>query len=357
MVRKLFAKLLALTIALCLAQTASRGDVAVGDPAPPLKIKEWVRGKPVDLSKDASAKLHLVEFWATWCPPCKASVPLLTDYQKKFEKDLVIVGVTDPDPYRNSPSDIKQFVKQQGTNMSYTVAMDDKGQTIESYMDTSEGVGIPHAFLVGKDGRVVWQGSPLDPAMGDVIRDVIAGRYDVTSARKAAEVERELEKRFRAIEMAFQMGQMDVVWDGVIDMFKVDASNEVAIRLLTEIYVNEEGFGDKYRGWVRDYIDEHRGNAAAMGNLALALLGIADLSLRLPELALEAARAAYERSEKSQRIWIEVFARSLYQIGALDRAIAAQEEAVVKASDAERDDARRILDYYKTCKRLQSAVQ
>jgi len=186
---------------------------------------------------------------------------------------------------------------------------------------------------------------------------VIAGRYDVTSARKAAEVERELEKRFRAIEMAFQMGQMDVVWDGVIDMFKVDASNEVAIRLLTEIYVNEEGFGDKYRGWVRDYIDEHRGNAAAMGNLALALLGIADLSLRLPELALEAARAAYERSEKSQRIWIEVFARSLYQIGALDRAIAAQEEAVVKASDAERDDARRILDYYKTCKRLQSAVQ
>src|ERR1700741_4063791 len=77
----------------CLALLAGplvvQAGVNVGDAAPSLKIKEWVRGTPVDLAKDAAKKLHLVEFWATWCPPCKASVPLLTDLQKKFQKDLV----------------------------------------------------------------------------------------------------------------------------------------------------------------------------------------------------------------------------------------------------------------------------
>ena len=88
-------------------------DLKVGDPAPPLKIKDWMRGEAVNLAKEAAKKIHMVEFWATWCPPCKASVPLLTQYQKKYEKDLVIIGVTDPDPSRNSPTEIKQFIKEQ----------------------------------------------------------------------------------------------------------------------------------------------------------------------------------------------------------------------------------------------------
>lgn len=357
MTRRILPAVLLVFSSYCIAHRSLAAGVDVGDAAPPLKVKEWVRGDPVDLSRDASKKLHLVEFWATWCPPCKASVPILTRYQKQFENDLVIVGVTDPEPFRNSPSDIKQFVKQQGATMSYAVAIDDRGATTEAYMDTSQAVGIPQAYLVGRDGRVVWQGSPLDPAMEGVIRDVIAGRYDVASAKRAAEMSREVERRFRALEIAFQMGQIDVVWDGLVDVFKVDAANEMAIRLLTEIYVNERNYADRYQSWLTGYLSEQRSNALAMGTLAGALLSIEDFSARKPELAIDAARAAYEASGKSDRGWIEGYARALYQVGAIDRAIAIQEEAVVKAPDLEREDARKVLDFYRTCKRLQAAVQ
>lgn len=343
--------------ALALAAAPLQAAVNVGDPAPPLKIKEWVRGQPVDLAKDASKKLHLVEFWATWCPPCKASVPLLTEIQKKFPNDLVIIGVTDPDPYRNSPTDVRQFVKQQGASMDYTVALDDKGQTLEAYMDTSEGVAIPHAVLVGKDGKVVWQGSPLDPAMEQVIREVAAGRYDVSTAKKAAETSREVEKRFRALEMAFEAGQMNVVWDGAIDIFRVDPANEMAIHLLTGIYVNEEGYADKYRAWATNFIQQNKSDASAMSTLSMALMGIEDFSARAPELAIEAAKAAYDASGKADALAIATYARALHSIGALDRAISLQEEAVSKSPDGQREEARKVLEFYQTCKRLQQSVQ
>jgi hypothetical protein len=137
--------------------------------------------------------------------------------------------VTDPDPYQNSPTEIKQFVKKQGAAMSYTVAMDDSGATSQAYMPTDEPVGIPHAFLVGRDGRVVWQGSPLDPSLESVIADVIAGKYDMAAARKAADTQRELDKRFGALEEAFGKGQIDAVWSGLMDILKIDPANEMAM--------------------------------------------------------------------------------------------------------------------------------
>jgi len=60
----------------------------VGDKAPPLSIIKWVKGKPVSFPKDFGKKLYLVEFWATWCPPCKVSVPLLSRLQNKHRKDF-----------------------------------------------------------------------------------------------------------------------------------------------------------------------------------------------------------------------------------------------------------------------------
>ena len=67
----------------------------LGDPAAPLQIAEWVKGKPVDLAADKGKKIFVVEFWATWCGPCRASIPHLTEMQKKFkDKNVVFIGVS-----------------------------------------------------------------------------------------------------------------------------------------------------------------------------------------------------------------------------------------------------------------------
>ena len=57
--------------------------LSVGDPAPKLAVKEFVKGEPLkDLEK---GKTYVVEFWATWCGPCRTSIPHLTELQKKHK--------------------------------------------------------------------------------------------------------------------------------------------------------------------------------------------------------------------------------------------------------------------------------
>ena len=336
--------------------TGTRANaLSVGDPAPPLSIKEWVRGEPVDLKKDSSKRLHLVEFWATWCGPCKASVPLLTRYQQKYAKDLLIIGVTDPDPLRNSPSEIKEFVKAQGNQMAYTVAIDDGGRTTDAYMTSAGAIGIPHAFLVSKDGRIVWQGSPLDPELDTVVSKVLAGKYDVAAAKAEANKGQELDRKFEAVEFAYQRGRLDEVWSGVEDILKLDPANETGLQLLAGLYITEPKNAERYKRWVRNHIEAHRSDAKVMHALALSLATNEDFSTRLPDLTLEAAKAAYDAAQPRTGWAADIYARALYQIGDLDKAIAIQTEALSLASADEKEIAQATLDYYKQCKKLRTS--
>jgi len=329
--------------------------VAIGDRAPALSVREWVHGDAVDILNNTDKKIHLIEFWATWCPPCKASIPLLTDYQKKFAKDLVVVGITDPDPYQNSPTQIRQFVKSQGSRMNYRVTMDDNGKTSRAYLDTSEAVGIPQAVLVGRDGKVAWQGSPLDPQMEQVIGKVIAGTYDVASAAQQAELQKKIQKRFQQIDTSFQLRKMDDVWRGLVDVMKLDPANDMGLQLMAGMYVNEKDWRDSYRKWVRSHIDQNRGNPLAMATLALTLCRIDDYGLKTPELAIEAAKAAYDITGGKEQYTAEIYARTFYQVGALDRAIKLQQQALAVAAPDKKKDAQSILDFYKKCKMLNAS--
>src|SRR5262245_49723397 len=103
----------------------------LGDAAAPLEIGEWVKGDAVDLSAVKGKKVVVVEFWATWCGPCRVSIPHLTELQKKYEnRGVVVVGVSDEES-----SKVKPFVDEQGDKMNYTVALDRGGKTSAGYME------------------------------------------------------------------------------------------------------------------------------------------------------------------------------------------------------------------------------
>ncbi len=169
--------------ALCISLAAVSWEMSaakLGDPAASLEIQTWAKGKPVDV-KDGKS-IYIVEFWATWCGPCKVSIPHLSELQKKFkDKGVVVVGVTD-----EPVSKVKPFVDKMGDQMAYVVACDKDQKTSAAYMEAYGQGGIPTAFVVGKNGKVLWLGHPMD-GLDKVIEDVVNGKYDLAAAIKRDE--------------------------------------------------------------------------------------------------------------------------------------------------------------------------
>ena len=175
--------------ALALAQAALAAEL--GDAAPPLKIAKWVKGNPVDLAAVKGKQVVVVEFWATWCPPCRTSIPHLTEMQKKF-KDVIFIGVTDEEV-----ATVKKFVTKLGDQMDYVVAVDADRKTSAGYMEAFGEGGIPHAFIVDKEGRIVWHGHPMN-GLDAAVADVLAGKLDLNKAKQRDRARQKLEAFYAA---------------------------------------------------------------------------------------------------------------------------------------------------------------
>jgi thiol-disulfide isomerase/thioredoxin len=130
---------------LCAAATLIAGPAEwVGKDLPSLGV-QYLAKQP-----DLNGKPAIVEFWATWCPPCRTSIPHLNEIHKKFkDKGLVVIGISD-----ESKDVVEKF--QQKTPMEYHVAVG--GAEIGKKFGIE---GIPHAFIVGKDGKIIWEGHPM----------------------------------------------------------------------------------------------------------------------------------------------------------------------------------------------------
>ncbi len=112
--------------------------------APKLEVQKWLTAKP-----KTKGKFVLIEFWATWCPPCRKSIGLLNGLHKKFGKDLVVIGIS-----HETEADVRALKTHR---IEYFSAIDTKARTKKEL-----GVfGIPHVILIEPGGCVVWEGFPL----------------------------------------------------------------------------------------------------------------------------------------------------------------------------------------------------
>ncbi|BDA46662.1 probable thiol-disulfide oxidoreductase ResA [Coccomyxa sp. Obi] len=119
---------------------------------------KFLKGEPVDVPPTGSPAV--IELWATWCAPCRAVFPHLSEIAHKYkDKGLKVVSIC---VEQDSPA-LQQFVDQQGSKMEYTVAVDPQGVAGQQLMATAKVSGIPHAFVVDRDGIVQFSGHPMDP--------------------------------------------------------------------------------------------------------------------------------------------------------------------------------------------------
>lgn len=133
---------LVLLLALWLAPPAHA--LGAGDPAPALALP--TAGGTVALDA-LRGKLVYVDFWASWCGPCKQSFPWMNEMQAKYGgHGLQVVGIA----VDNKRADAEQFLKE--TPARFTVAFDTQGESPKSYRIK----GMPSSYLIAPDGRVLY---------------------------------------------------------------------------------------------------------------------------------------------------------------------------------------------------------
>jgi cytochrome c biogenesis protein CcmG, thiol:disulfide interchange protein DsbE len=115
----------------------------IDNPAPAFDLPAQSGGKRASLEK-AQGKVVLVDFWATWCGPCRASFPKYEAIAKKFEDDVVVIGISEDD----EADGIADFAKETGA--TFTLAWDSQKSVAGSYKPDS----MPTSFIVDKNGLV-----------------------------------------------------------------------------------------------------------------------------------------------------------------------------------------------------------
>ncbi len=105
-------------------------------------------GKDFNLAAQ-KGKVILLDFWATWCPPCKVEIPWFVEFQQKYgPKGFIVVGVSVDDP----AAALKPFGKQYKVN--YPLLVGDGRDDIKGPKAYNASWGLPKTFVIGRDGRI-----------------------------------------------------------------------------------------------------------------------------------------------------------------------------------------------------------
>lgn len=137
------------------------------DPAPVANFTAQALDGRTISSADWQGKVVVVNFWATWCPPCKAEIPDLVALQDKYRDQLLVIGVSEDE---SSPGAVRAFMAEHHVN--YPVVM-----STPEVREAFPGVAaLPTSFVIDPDGRVVQKHvGMLDAATTELETRVLAG--------------------------------------------------------------------------------------------------------------------------------------------------------------------------------------
>ena len=153
----------ALLISGCIRPSSETSGVEIGRPAPAFKLPD-IMGQEITLDQ-YKGKIVMLDFWATWCGPCRMTMPLLEKLQKEYPNNLVLLAIN----LQESKNEVREYMRQQ--NLNSHVLLDEKGSLGEIYGTDA----IPMQVLIDKEG---------------IVRDIKTGFSPSILSQLRAEIER-----------------------------------------------------------------------------------------------------------------------------------------------------------------------
>jgi hypothetical protein len=314
----------------------------VGVKAPDLKVAKWVKGKEIKSFKKGN--VYVVEFWATWCGPCKQSIPHLTELAAKYKGKVDFTGVSVWERQEN-PTDssyfakVDEFVKTMGPKMNYNVAVDGTDKFMaKNWMQAAGENGIPAAFIIDQEGDVAWIGHPMGD-LDSTLQKVLDKKWDKNAFAQARTAEKENEAKLQQSFKDLQLAVRGKDWDAAIakgnEIKKINAeyASTVDVSIVMGALAVDEAAGQKM---AREYSNGSLAkDPMALNQIAWFIVDDAS-KMKSPDFALAAdlARKAVEAGGDKMPEVLDTYAVALSKNGQLDEAIAASEKAVALVNAA-----------------------
>jgi thiol-disulfide isomerase/thioredoxin len=328
----------------------------VGSKAPALSIETWVKGTPIWSFEPG--KIHVVEFWATWCPSCIRSIPHLSELQARYRNGSVTIIAVAASERGSDPAQrlgaVKEFVAERGEKMAYTVGFDADRSMHKNWMEPSRQTGIPTAFVVDRNGIIAWIGHPLE--MDAPLAQIVAGTWDVKAA--SAKFQRDVEAEAKAAPLlgALSRAMKDENWSKALE--QIDAV----------LALGSEQFdylrGDRFRllltrmgqpvaayAYARETMAAAPARADILNAIAWAIVDPnAKVEKRDLDLALQAAEGANRIAQDREPSYLDTLARVHAAKGDFSRAIELQTRALNLVTGDDRALYEKTLAEYKAKK-------
>lgn len=273
-----------------------------GSTAPEMSIKEFVKGEPV--TGFEAGRVYVVEFWATWCGPCIAAFPHLSDLQEKYSEDVAFVGVNIWERQKGEErmETVRQFVADNDEIMRYTVAIEKDTEMADKWMKAAGQNGIPASFIVDQSGKIAWMGHPM--YIDEPLAAVVAGEWDFAELATEAAVEHETSALYGYAMKAFRSGE-----------------TKVSSKIMRSLANHE--FADNAQGL----------NALAWTVATDPTEGERDL-----ELALFMAKKGSKLTDDKDPMILDTLARVYFELEKFDKAVKIQAKAVKLIGDERGSD-------------------